>query len=67
MKTLKQIRIGTRGSKLALWQANRVKMGILAHFPEIECQIVPITTKGDKDLNTPISEIGGKAIFFERT
>ncbi len=65
MTNRKQIRIGTRGSQLALWQANRVKAGILNQFPEIECVIVPITTKGDKDLNTPISEIGGKAIFLK--
>ena len=59
------LRIGTRGSKLALWQANFIKSQLLSQFPEIDIQISVIKTKGDKLLDSPLSEIGGKGVFVK--
>lgn len=57
------IRIGTRGSPLALWQSEHVR-GLLARLrPELECEIVVITTTGDRILDTPLPAIGGKGVF----
>jgi len=57
------IKIGTRGSKLALYQANRVKEELDLHFPEIKSEIVVINTKGDKILDVALSKIGDKGLF----
>lgn len=57
------IRIGTRGSKLALWQANHVAS--LIRRSGFETEIVPIETKGDKVLEVTIAKIGGKGVFTE--
>ena len=59
------LRIGTRGSKLALWQANFIKSQILIQFPETDIRISVIKTKGDKLLDSPLSEIGGKGVFVK--
>ncbi len=61
--TKKTLRIGTRGSKLALWQANYVA-GELDKL-DLDCQIelVKIQTSGDVILNSPLSQIGGQGIF----
>lgn len=61
--TNKTIRIGTRGSKLALWQAHYVA-GLIAPSG-YQTEIVPIETKGDKILNVSIAKIGGKGVFTE--
>ena len=58
-----KIVIGSRGSKLALWQANFVKEKIEEMFPEIDLEIKVIKTKGDKILDAPLSKIGSKGIF----
>lgn len=58
-----KIRIGTRGSKLALWQAYYVEE--LLQKTEIETEIVTIETKGDKILDVSISKIGSKGVFTE--
>ncbi len=58
-----KIRIGTRGSKLALWQANHVA-SLLAENG-VETEIVTISTKGDKILNVSIAKIGSKGVFTE--
>ena len=55
--------IGTRGSKLALWQTNFVKSQLEKHFPEIVFEINIIKTTGDKILDSPLSQIGDKALF----
>lgn len=60
---LKKIKIGTRGSKLALCQAEIVKNAILKHFPEIKLEIIVISTKGDKSQTNPLSSFGTKGIF----
>ncbi|MCF6333753.1 MAG: hydroxymethylbilane synthase [Draconibacterium sp.] len=57
------IRIGTRGSQLALYQANRTKKELSEKFPEIAIEIVIIKTKGDKILDVPLSKIGDKGLF----
>ena len=57
------IRIGTRGSQLALYQANVVKEELEQKFPEYNFQIVVIKTKGDKILDVPLSKIGDKGLF----
>ena len=59
----KTIRIGTRGSKLALWQAHHVA-DLLAPSG-FRTEIVPIETKGDKMLNVSIAKIGSKGVFTE--
>lgn len=61
MKT--KIVIGTRKSKLALWQANYVKVELEKHFSNLKASLKEISTKGDKILDTPLSKIGGKGLF----
>lgn len=58
-----KLRIGTRKSRLSIAQTDLAINAIKNKFPEIETEIVPITTKGDILLNTPLSDIGGKGVF----
>jgi len=58
-----KIKIGTRGSKLALWQAYHIESMLLQKG--FETEIITIETKGDKILNQPLSEIGSKGLFTE--
>ena len=60
---MKTIKIGTRGSELALYQAYRVKDELSSFFPEHKFEIVIIKTKGDKILDVPLSKIGDKGLF----
>ncbi|MDP4203530.1 MAG: hydroxymethylbilane synthase [Bacteroidota bacterium] len=57
------VRIGTRGSALALYQANQVKLSIETNFPDLQAEIVIIHTKGDKILDVALSKIGDKGLF----
>jgi len=57
--------IATRGSKLALWQANHVRDRTLARFPEAEVTLNVIKTTGDRMLSGPLAEIGGKGLFVK--
>lgn len=59
------IRIGTRGSQLALWQANWVKDGLESVHSDILVEIVIIKTKGDKILDVPLARVGGKGLFVK--
>ena len=59
-----KVRIGTRKSKLALWQANFVK-NFLERRWGIEVELVKITTTGDKILDSPLAKIGGKGLFVK--
>ncbi|MDQ7039132.1 MAG: hydroxymethylbilane synthase [Aquificota bacterium] len=59
-----KVRIGTRKSKLALWQANYVK-GFLERNWGVEVELVKITTTGDKILDAPLAKIGGKGLFVK--
>jgi hydroxymethylbilane synthase len=58
-----KIIVGTRGSNLALYQANKVKSEINHLFPEITVEIKIIKTKGDKILDVALSKIGDKGLF----
>lgn len=57
------IKIGTRKSKLALAQTKMVVNEIKKYFPSINIEVVHFTTKGDKVLNKPLINIGGKGVF----
>lgn len=58
-------RIGTRGSQLALWQANHVKDLLQQQHPHLDIELVVIKTQGDRILDRPLSEIGGKGLFVK--
>lgn len=60
-----KIRIGTRGSKLALIQTNLVISEIRKHYKNADCQIVEIVTSGDKITDKNLYDIGGKALFLK--
>ena len=59
-----KIRIGTRKSKLALWQANYVKEFLEKNYG-VEAELVKITTTGDKITDVPLAKIGGKGLFVK--
>jgi hydroxymethylbilane synthase len=59
------ITIGTRGSQLALWQANWVKGAVRRHHPDLTVELVIIKTKGDKILDVPLAKVGGKGLFVK--
>lgn len=60
------IKIATRKSPLALWQANFVKSQLKHHHPHIEVELVPMVTQGDVLLDSPLSKIGGKGLFVKQ-
>ena len=60
---MKQIIIGTRGSVLALWQANFVKKAFEEQYSNLEVELKIVKTKGDKILDVPLAKIGGKGLF----
>lgn len=57
------LRLGTRTSQLALWQTNYVAAQLQQQWPQITCQLVHLVTQGDKRLDRPLPEIGGKGLF----
>ena len=59
------ITIGTRGSKLALWQANWVKGRLESLHPGTDVALEIIKTKGDKILDVPLAKVGGKGLFVK--
>jgi hydroxymethylbilane synthase len=59
------LRIGTRGSELALWQAHHVKDRLLQAHPGLEVEIVVISTEGDQIQDRPLHEVGGKGLFVK--
>ena len=61
----KTLKIGTRGSKLALWQANWVKSALNTRHPSLSVELVIIKTKGDKILDVPLAKVGGKGLFVK--
>lgn len=60
---MRNLRLGTRGSKLALWQANHVALEIQREVPHLHVEIKIIKTKGDKILDVALSKIGDKGLF----
>lgn len=63
--THRVIRIATRKSALALWQAEFVKAQLEFAHPGIQIKLVPMSTQGDKILDTPLAKIGGKGLFIK--
>jgi hydroxymethylbilane synthase len=61
----KKIIIGTRSSKLALWQAEFVKRELNRLCPDIEIELNKIKTTGDKILDVPLAQVGGKGLFVK--
>ncbi|HSB97857.1 MAG TPA: hydroxymethylbilane synthase, partial [Spongiibacteraceae bacterium] len=59
------IRIATRKSPLALWQAEFVRAELQRHHPQLQVELVTFTTRGDKILDTPLAKIGGKGLFVK--
>lgn len=59
------LRIATRKSPLALWQAEYVKAELEKAHPDLTVELVPMSTRGDKILDTPLAKIGGKGLFIK--
>jgi|TARA_R110002072_G_scaffold79998_5_gene184079 hydroxymethylbilane synthase len=59
------IKIATRKSPLALWQAEHVAKLLKASHPSLEIELVKMVTQGDKILDTPLAKIGGKGLFIK--
>ena len=60
---MRKIKIGTRSSRLALWQAQFVATELKKFFPALEVELVKVHTTGDKILDAPLAKIGGKGLF----
>lgn len=60
---MNKIRIGTRASRLALWQAQFVAAELKKFFPTLQIELVKVSTTGDKILDAPLAKIGGKGLF----
>nr|WP_318384910.1 hydroxymethylbilane synthase [uncultured Enterobacter sp.] len=59
------LRIATRQSPLALWQAQYVKQRLMAYHPDLTVELVPMVTRGDVILDTPLAKVGGKGLFVK--
>ena len=59
------LKIATRKSPLALWQAEFVKSKLENIYPDLKVELVKMTTQGDQILNSPLSKIGGKSLFIK--
>ena len=60
---MNELRIATRGSKLALWQAEYVRARLIEKDPKLSVSLVVLKTEGDRVLDRPLSLIGGKGLF----
>ena len=60
-----ELRIGTRGSQLALYQANWVKKEVMEAHPHLHVTLIKIKTTGDKIQDAPLAHIGGKGLFVK--
>ena len=65
LKMSKTLRIATRKSLLALWQAEYVKAELEKHHPDLTVELVPMVSRGDKILDTPLAKVGGKGLFVK--
>lgn len=63
--TAKIIRIATRKSPLAVWQAEHVAARLQQAFPEVKAELVTMVTRGDKLLDAPLAKVGGKGLFVK--
>jgi hydroxymethylbilane synthase len=59
------VNIGTRGSQLALWQANWVRSELRNRFSETAFRLIEIKTQGDKIVDVPLAQVGGKGLFVK--
>ena len=59
------LKIATRKSPLALWQAEFVKSKLVGLYPDLKVELVTMITQGDKILDSPLSKIGGKNLFIK--
>jgi len=62
---MKKIRIATRKSELALWQANHVADLLRQHHERLQVELLPMVTQGDVILDQPLAQIGGKGLFLK--
>lgn len=62
---MKTLRIATRQSPLAMWQAEFVQAQLQELHPQLTVELLPMTTKGDQILNSPLALIGGKGLFVK--
>jgi hydroxymethylbilane synthase len=62
---MQSIKIGTRGSALALWQANHISALLRAAHPDLHVELEIIKTSGDKIQDVPLAKIGGKGLFVK--
>lgn len=62
---MKKITIATRGSALALWQANHIKERLQQQYKDLEVELSIIKTKGDIILDVPLAKVGGKGLFVK--
>lgn len=63
--TLEKLRIATRKSPLALWQAEFVRESLIQQHPDLQVELVKMVTQGDKILDTPLAKVGGKGLFVK--
>ncbi|WP_323845889.1 hydroxymethylbilane synthase [Microbulbifer magnicolonia] len=63
--SITRIRIATRESALALWQANYVKDRLQQQHPELQIELLPLTSRGDQMLDIPLAKVGGKGLFVK--
>lgn len=62
---IERLRIGTRGSKLALWQAGWIRGRLVETYPDLRVELVTIRTSGDVIQDVPLARIGGKGLFVK--
>ena len=62
---ISRVVIATRESALALWQANYVKQQLELHHPQLEVELLPLTSRGDQLLDIPLNKVGGKGLFVK--
>jgi hydroxymethylbilane synthase len=62
---MKSLRIATRQSPLAMWQAQHVASALEAAHRGLACELLPMRTKGDKLLDVPLAKVGGKGLFVK--
>ena len=59
------VKIATRKSPLALWQAEAIRTDLQRAHPQLDCELVPMSTEGDRFLSAKLTEIGGKNVFLK--
>jgi len=63
--TGRRLTIATRRSPLALWQAYYVRDQLISHHPDLQVELLELTTQGDRILDTPLAKVGGKGLFVK--